>query len=269
MNEDSENKKANQSNSISSHVDTKASRPNGIANIRINSENAISNLNNLIAKYQDVSNPKGLLTDLKQCLGLPLTRGVSNYGVLTIPSENGNTLQASLRITNHNANAKTYIEHDANYEYNLSIGIRKRNFKNRFKAHDDVLLDEFIYTGNRLKKIDQPLCKIIQSIITFIQTGTYKDFTNVAIVNHSPNRRNENKQINCNRNMKVTLKESELKQIIAKSVRRVLKESENPSSNKYYEYVANGVKNVIGICQNIQYALEWVMEKEDNLETYI
>ena len=66
----------------------------------------------------------------------------------------------SLRITNHQANSDTYIEHNANYEYNLSIVIKKKRRKNTFIPNDNVVLDEFVYYGNNLQKVESPLSKI-------------------------------------------------------------------------------------------------------------
>ena len=68
----------------------------------------------------------------------------------------------SLRITNHQANANTYIEHNANYEYNLSIVIRRKARKNTFIPNDNVVLDEFVYLyyGNNLQTVEKPLSKI-------------------------------------------------------------------------------------------------------------
>ena len=66
----------------------------------------------------------------------------------------------SLRITNHQANADTYIERNANYEYNLSIVIKKKRRKNTFIPNDNVVLGEFVYYGNNLQKVESPLSKI-------------------------------------------------------------------------------------------------------------
>lgn len=113
--------------------------------------------------------------------------GASKYGVVDIHKDDGSSLEASLRITNHNSNAETYITHNANYEYNLSILVRK-NFKmNTFKPHDDVRLDEYVYYGKKMAKVENPLTQIINSIIVFLKTGVYEDTTGVAFRNTSPN----------------------------------------------------------------------------------
>ena len=91
-----------------------------------------------------------------------------------------------MRITNHNSNAETYITHNSNYEYNLSILVRK-NFKtNTFKPYDDVRLDEYVYYGKRMVKVENPLTQIVNSIIGFLQTGVYEDTTGIAFKNSSP-----------------------------------------------------------------------------------
>ena len=96
------------------------------------SESAIQELKKLVNKYRNINDLRGFLTDLRNALGIPDSRGASKYGVITIPKEDGTELVVSLRITNHQANANTYIEHNANYEYNLSIVTRRKARKNTF-----------------------------------------------------------------------------------------------------------------------------------------
>ena len=72
------------------------------------------------------------MIDLRVALGIPNSQGASKYGVVSIPKEEGSTLQASLRVTIHQANVNTYIDHNANYEYNLSIVIRRKQRKTTF-----------------------------------------------------------------------------------------------------------------------------------------
>jgi hypothetical protein len=123
---------------------------------------------------------------LRNALGIPNSKGASKYGVVTVDKEDGSVLQASLRITNHNSNDETHITHNANYAYNLSILVRK-NFKpNTFVPHDDVRLDEFVYYGKKMAKVENPLTQIINGIIAFIQNGEYVDTTGIAFKNQSP-----------------------------------------------------------------------------------
>ena len=223
-----QNKKAKRLNSIrGTQRFTKPSQTNGGANIRINSETAIPKLKNLAQEYIGVSDPYGFLTNLREALGIPNSQGASKYGVVTIPKEDGSVLEASLRITNHNSDAETYITHNANYEYNLSILVRK-NFKpNTFKPHNDVVLDEFVYYGKRMQRVENPLTQIINSIIGFLQSGVYNDTTGVAFKNTSP-QTNDNNKLNCNTNMNkklIRLTESDLHKIVKESVNKILRES--------------------------------------------
>jgi hypothetical protein len=226
-----QNKKAKRLNSIrGTQRFTKPSQTNSVANIRINSETAIPKLKNLAQEYIGVSDPYGFLTNLREALGIPNSQGASKYGVVTIPKEDGSVLEASLRITNHNSDAETYITHNANYEYNLSILVRK-NFKpNTFKPHNDVVLDEFVYYGKRMQRVENPLTQIINSIIGFLQSGVYNDTTGVAFKNTSP-QTNDNNKLNCNTNMNkklIRLTEGDLHRIVKESVQKMLvKDSEN------------------------------------------
>lgn len=186
MNKEYENKKANRLNSLSRLEVTSASQTNGGAKIIINSNMAIPKLKKLSRLYVGVTNPQGFLTDLRIALGIPDSPGVSKYGYLVIPKIDGGYLQASLRITNHNSNVKTYIDNGINMEYNLSIVVSKRFKTNTFKAHDDVRLDEYVYYGKKMANIEKPLTQIVNSIIGFLQTGVYEDTTGIAFKNTSP-----------------------------------------------------------------------------------
>ena len=183
-------KKANRLNSIrGTQRFTKPSQTNGDANVQINSEIAIPQLQNLAQKYIGISNPYGFLTDLRNALGIPNAKGASKYGVVTIFRNEESVLQASIRITNHNSNAETYLTHNANYQYNLSILIRKDFKKNTFKPHDAVRLDEYVYYGKKMVKVKDPLTQIINGIIGFLKSGNYIDTTGVAFLNQSPKKR--------------------------------------------------------------------------------
>lgn len=168
------------------------SQTNGDAKIQINVETAIQNLREIAQKYIGVSNPYGFLTDLRTALGIPNKQGASKYGEVTIPQNDGSVLQASLRITNHQTNAGTYITHNVNCEYNLSIVVRKTRRRNTFKPHDDVRLDEFVYYGKNIAQVENPLTQIVNSIIGFLQSGDYIDTTGVALMNTSPQTNNDN-----------------------------------------------------------------------------
>ena len=185
--EGDKNKKITHLNSIrGTQRFTKPSQTNDNANVQINTEKAIPKLKKLAQNYIGVNDPYGFLTNLRKALDIPNLEGASKYGVVNIQKEDGSKLEASLRITNHNSNAETYITHNSNYEYNLSILVRK-NFKtNTFKPHDEVRLDEYVYYGKRMAKVENPLTQIVNSIIGFLQTGVYEDTTGIAFKNSSP-----------------------------------------------------------------------------------
>ena len=152
---DDKNKKAIRLNSISRLEVTSASQTKGNAKIIINNEIAISKLKELAKLYIGVKNPQGFLTDLRMALGIPDSQGASKYAYMIIPQIDGDYLQASLRITNHNSNVKTYIDNGINLEYNLSIVVSKRFKTNTFKPHDDVRLDEYVYYGKRMANVPE------------------------------------------------------------------------------------------------------------------
>ena len=184
---DDKNKKVTCLNSIrGTQRFTKPSQTNDNANVQINTEIAIQKLKILAQDYIGVTDPYGFLTNLRNALDIPNLEGASKYGVVNIQKDVGCKFEVSLRITNHNSNAETYISHNANYEYNLSILVRK-NFKtNTFKPHDEVRLDEYVYYGKKMAKVENPLTQIVNSIIGFLLTGVYEDTTGIAFKNSSP-----------------------------------------------------------------------------------
>lgn len=159
---------------------------NDTAKIQIIRETAIENLEKLEKSYNGNNEIYGFLTDVKVALGLKPRKGASRYGVVQIPKDDGTILEASISATNHHANAQTYIDHNCNCEYNLKIAVRKSKMKRKFKPHNEVVLDEYEYTGKELKKVENALALIIRSIIRFLQTGVYEDLTGVAVRHHSP-----------------------------------------------------------------------------------
>lgn len=91
------------------------------------------------------------------------------------------------------------------------------------------MLDEFVYYGNNLQKVESPLSKIAEGLIEYLTTGKYEDKTDVALPNVSPQpNTNNNENINCNTNMKqseIRLTESQLHRVIKESVKNVLNEA--------------------------------------------
>ena len=108
--EDDRNKKNTRLNLLSRLKVTSASQTSDDAKIIINNDIAILKLTELAKLYVGITNPQGFLTDLRVALGIPDSRGASKYGYVVIPKKDGSYLQASLRITNHNSNVKTYID---------------------------------------------------------------------------------------------------------------------------------------------------------------
>lgn len=227
------------------------SQTNGTANVRINSEIAIPKLQELAHRYIGIIDAKGFLDDLRIALGIPNAKRVSKYGEIVVPKDDGSILKASLRITNHQANAGQHIKNNANYEYNLSIVVRRRARKNTFIPHNDVKLDEYVYYGKNISKVENPLTQIINSIIGFLQTGVYKDTTGVALKNTSPT--NENKEYKTNKGMKknrIKITENELKQIVAESVKKVLNEEYDQSFEEDFEDEKGTGQVLISIASN-------------------
>ena len=247
------NKSAKRPNFHKGSLSHSPSQTNGDAKVQINSEIAIPKLQKLAETYFGVSDPHRFLTDLRVALGIPDSQGASKYGVVSIPKEDGSILQASLRVTNHQANANTYIDHDANYKYNLSIVVRRKQRKNTFIPNEKVILDEYVYYGTKMQNVENPLTQIVNGIIVFLQSGEYKDTTGIAFKNQSVESKDrvpqnisvdndgnyvsanawgadyvsENKQYKRNTNMNkklIRLTESDLHKIVKESVNRVLNE---------------------------------------------
>ena len=128
-----EKKKGNRQNYVSRTKSTKASPSVATANVVINVDNARQKLQELKSVYQqkvDFADTRGFLTDLRTALGIPNDRGASKYGVVK-----GGDFIASISLTNHNSNAQTYVDANANYPYNLRLMIRRRYRKNTFNPH--------------------------------------------------------------------------------------------------------------------------------------
>lgn len=174
--------------SLSSNI---PSRRNDAAKIQINREKAIDELKKLEKSYTDIEQIYGFLLNIKNAIGLQPSKGASEYAPVEIPQQNGSILSASISVSNHHSTANTYIEHNFNYEYNLRIVVKKSKIKGKFIPNDDVILDEFDYTGKELNKVNNALSLIIKSIITFLETGVYTDLTGIAVVHRSPKERED------------------------------------------------------------------------------
>lgn len=121
------------------------------------------------------------LVDVRKALGFPEGGKPSKYGFVKVGSK-----LISVRLSDHNVKAKNYLRFDSNFQYNISIVINRKKIKKTFSPNDDVILDEYVYLGRRLKKIEGALVKILDSIIGFLKKGIFIDETDVALHNSSP-----------------------------------------------------------------------------------
>lgn len=135
----------------------------------------------------------------------------------------GNGLIVTVRASAHNADAGNYAK-DGNVhgDSNLSIVLQKRNRRNTFKPNDEVKLEEYVYVDSRIASVENPLSQIALSLVNYLTDGNYVDTTGVAIPHKSPITESKT-----NKNMKknvIKLNENALRQIVAESVKKVLKE---------------------------------------------
>ena len=114
---------------ISRPLVTRASQENDGAKVKKIIEETKDNLKKIADGYIHIYNPKGFITDLKIALGID-PKNASGYAVFIIDD---NLMRVSLRVSNHHANARKYLEHEPN-DFNLSIMISKRYRKNTFQA---------------------------------------------------------------------------------------------------------------------------------------
>ena len=257
--ESKKNKKAIRKNPLGRPKVTCTSPSNGGAKIQINTNSAISNLQQLLPKYNSQSSLKGLKTDIRRALGLPEKEGASDYGVFVI-EDNGTSKECSIRISNHNANAGNYEGKES--DTNISIKMRSRVNKNTFKPHKDIELMEYTYFDYLLMNVEQPIQKIILSIIEYLSNGIYNDKTGVALQNTSPQQVNNdtenNQEIKENRNMNkkqvIRINENQLKRIVMESVKRMLNEGYFLDKDRYdFDYSPQHNKEIDTLSQAGEY----------------
>ena len=211
---------------------------------------------------------KGLKTDIRRALGLPEKEGASDYGVFVI-EDNGTSKECSIRISNHNANAGNYEGKES--DTNISIKMRSRVNKNTFKPHKDIELMEYTYFDYLLMNVEQPIQKIILSIIEYLSNGIYNDKTGVALQNTSPQQVNNdtenNQELKENRNMNkkqvIRLNENQLKQIVMESVKEVLNNEHFPSSGEHPDIYTSDTKQ--GNKYQIRYGSDYGYKKDSSL----
>lgn len=154
----------------------------------IDIEIAIENLKKLSEEYKEIEfkSSKGFYTNVCNSLMLPENFGISRYDNFEIRYADGYGNDLSIRGSNHHANAANYVIKGNDCDYCLSVMIARRIKPNTFVRNSNVRLDEFVYFDSKLIKVDSPLSKICDGLISFLKTGVYKDFTGVAITNASP-----------------------------------------------------------------------------------
>lgn len=201
-----------------------ASQPSDSAKIRTDVEETKSRLIALAEKWKGVNSVYGFLTDLWQALGIAVLDATqqkggnpSRYAAFDI----GNGLIVTIRASTHNADAGNYVK-DGNVhgDSNLSIVLQKRNRRNTFRQNDAVKLEEYVYVDSRIASVENPLSQIAISLVNYLTYGNYVDTTGVAIPHKSPIT-----GYKLNKNMKKTITESQLRQIVKESIRKVLREA--------------------------------------------
>lgn len=214
-----------------------ASQPSDSANIRTDVEETKSRLIALAEKWKGVNSVYGFLTDLWQALGIAVLDATqkkggnpSRYAAFDI----GNGLIVTIRASAHNADAGNYVK-DGNVhgDSNLSIVLQKRNRRNAFRQNDAVKLEEYVYVDSRIASVENPLSQIALSLVNYLTYGNYVDTTGVAIPHKSPITGYKS-----NKNMKKTITESQLRQIVKESIKKVLKE--NLHNDVYSVFYKNG-----------------------------
>ena len=210
-------------NLLSRNKSTRASQDTDTTNITINLKNAKDNLKKLSRMYKGVSNPHGFISDLKIALGLKVGEGASSYGNNFLNFATGQR-SFSIRISNHNTNCDTYTGRAS--DFNLSIIISKREKKDKFYPKGNVVLDEYVYNGMKLNKLENPLSDIIDGIIDYLEKGVYTDKTQLGKLNVSPlNRHETNQDIVNSFDAKKPNGKSDIEEIINKEISRLLSES--------------------------------------------
>lgn len=198
-----------------------------------NIETAKHNLELLAKKYKGINNVQGFLTDLWIALGIQNQGNDKNGGKPSRYAEyilqDGTKLSISIRASAHNANADNYLEHQPVPDINLSILLQKKMRKNNFKSNSLVNLGEFVYVNKKIKDVKDPLTKIANSLIGFLNNGTYVDTTGVAIVHgklQTPKEIIQNKKQNSDNCMSYEEKKS-LYENIMNEIARIVKSKIN------------------------------------------
>ncbi|MBO4434392.1 MAG: hypothetical protein J5769_02935 [Bacteroidales bacterium] len=173
----------------------KASQSSDSAKVRTKVEITKNKLRNLGEKWKGVNSVYGFLSDLWSALGMTNDTkskkkggNPSRYATFEIKKN----VIVTIRASAHNADASNYsIEGNKCGDCNLSIVLRKRNFKSTFKSNVHVELDEYVYIDSKIASITNPLTQISLSLINYLTNGVYIDTTGVAIHHKSPSKDTE------------------------------------------------------------------------------
>lgn len=160
---------------------------NAHTNIRINVNLSIQNLQNLkdiLQRTNRIESLFGLYTDINYSLGMS-GNNTSHYGIFSVRRKTGSIQFCTLRISNHNSKAETYLGQDKSNK-NISIVIRTKADKNKFQPSSKINLIEYCYFNNLIKKCPDLVIKIIDSILGYLSTGEFVDLSGVAKRNVSP-----------------------------------------------------------------------------------
>lgn len=255
----------------------KTFQPSNSAKIRTDVEETIARLNALAKKWEGVNSVRGFLKDLWAALGIAAydpsqQKGgnPSRYAAFDI----GNGLIVTIRASGHNADASNYVR-DGNVhgDSNLSIVLQKNRYRNTFSPNDTVKLEEYVYVDSRIASVENPLSRIALSLAKYLTCGNYTDGTGVAILHKSPIT-----EYKSNKNMKKTITESQLRQIIKESIKKVLNEDvannmvKRPEIrydyNDVYERAQDMVKAFDDLTVTIRHSELYTNENED-YEAYL
>ena len=93
-------------------------------------------------------------------------------------------------------------------------------------------LEEYVYVDSRIASVENPLSQIAISLVNYLTYGNYVDTTGVAIPHKSPITGYKS-----NKNMKKTSTESQMRQIVKESIRKVLRGSNDFDEFENEEFV--------------------------------
>lgn len=164
--------------------------PNG-TKLRTNIEKTKENLRQLAKMAEGYNQVEGFLFMLWDALGVLQTgngqqRGGNPSRYTAFQLNDGSIRTITIRASAHNTKAKTYTADKVIGDMNLSIVLQTRRKKNTFEPNEDIVLEEYVYVNDRIANVENPLSQIALGLVGYLETGTYKDTTNVAFIHYSP-----------------------------------------------------------------------------------